>query len=171
MTLFHVPQLLAWLSSEVNAALAGGLLAGAISVGLSYLSHRREAKERCAAAREHDRAEHDRWLRDRMYDIYSQAIYYLVKLGTSAPNLPKDQKDVRQHFSECQRFLNLLRGYHATEPDAAAELQTATKALETAWNQAWNQNCGMTLSREADKALGEVKALFEKDPRIQRRQP
>lgn len=137
------------LSSEVWAALVGAFLAGLFSVGSGMLIHRREVKTR-----------YNQWVREQLFAAYSSSFYYLIKLSVSGETKSTTDKDVRQHFSEAQRFLNILRGYHAKSPDAA-RLQQCTADL------AANSKNTPGLSVAADNALNVVKDLFANDPRVQ----
>ncbi|NUZ05980.1 hypothetical protein [Piscinibacter koreensis] len=100
------------------------------------------------------------WIRTTLFSIYSDAIYYLVKLSLSAPTNALGSKEVRQHFSEAQRFLNLLHCYH-DPAGAAKELQERSRALAAASEQT------VELATASEAALATVKALFQADGRVQ----
>jgi hypothetical protein len=140
------------LSSDVWAALVGAFLAGLFSIGSGMLIHRREVKTR-----------YNQWVREQLFEAYSNSFYYLIKLSVSGEKKSTENKDVRQHFSETQRFLNILRGYHANSPEAV-RLQRSTQEL------AANSKKSPELSVAADNALDVVKDLFANDPRVQIRQ-
>ena len=42
-------------------------------------------------------------------EAHSNCLYYLVKLGISAVTESTKDKEVRQHYTEAQRYLLLLR--------------------------------------------------------------
>jgi hypothetical protein len=137
------------LSSEVWAALVGAFLAGLFSVFGGALLHHRETKSR-----------YSQWVREQLFEAYSNSFYYLVKLSVSAETKTTADKDVRQHFSEAQRFLNILRGYHSRTSEEA-DLLKSTKDLEA------NSQKSPELSAAADRVLDIVKDLFSNDQRVQ----
>lgn len=144
------PRLLWGLDPQVIAALAGAIIAGLFALGVGFLAYRREARSQDAL-----------WIRDKLFTVYSDCIYYLIKLSLSSLTHSTKNKDVRQHFSESQRFLNLLRGYHHADRAAATELLGCTRNLAAASDKTKD------LSTAADDALDTVKRLFADDPRIQ----
>lgn len=138
------------LHPQVIAALAGALIAGLFALCVGFLAHRRETRSQDAL-----------WIREKLFTVYSDCIYYLIKLSLSSATHSTSDKEVRQHFSEAQRFLNLLRGYHHADRAAATELLGCTRNLAAASEKTAD------LSTAADQALDTVKRLFADDPRIQ----
>lgn len=99
------------MSNEVQAALIGALIAGVLTLtGILLTSHVESRR-----MREETRKRDDEWRREKCNEAYSQAIYYLFKLEVSSQSQDINDKDVRQHLSEAQRFLTLLTAYHPHE--------------------------------------------------------
>src|SRR6266545_4247924 len=138
-----------------TGALVGATVAGGVALLSDWLSRKHE-KERAEVA----------WFREKLLEAYSGCIYYLVKLSLSASEKPttdkektENRKDVRQHFSESQRYLILLRAYHSS-PSAIDSLKAASKSLADNWN-AFD-----TLGGVADKEVEMIKELLEHDARV-----
>ncbi len=104
------------------------------------------------------------WRRQELHDAYSGAFYYLVKLALSSLHATTRDKDVRQHFSEAQRYLILLDAHHEVH---------ATKEKLRARREALADNSDQTaeLSCAAEQALEEVKIIFGEDTRLQMTAP
>jgi len=140
---------------HVTGALVGATIAGAVALIGGWLGRRHEVQ----------RAETD-WFREKLLEAYSNCIYYLVKLSLSASEKPTgekekadNRKDVRQHFSESQRYLILLRAYHSV-PSTVAQLKAANKGLADNWNDF--DKLGEVAEREVEL----IKELLEHDPRV-----
>ena len=99
------------LTSEVQAALVGALIAGALTLAASLLNLYFETRR----TREENRRRDAEWRREKCNEAYSEAIYYLFKLQVSSQTAGPADKEVRQHLSEAQRFLALLQAYHPNE--------------------------------------------------------
>jgi hypothetical protein len=144
--------------AEVYAALAGAIAAGVfalVGVGVGYLlEERRAIRQQIARDAE--------WIRDNLFRTYSDCIYYLVKLALSSTERSASDKDVRQHYSEALRFLNLLIGFHFGTPDVVQQLESAATSLANT-----SDKFGGELSKAADDAVAQVKLVFRADRRIQ----
>lgn len=155
-------NLLLALNSDVWAALAGAAVAGVTTIVISVISYIRDEKQ----LREQHRQRSEEWFREKLAVSYSDCIYYLVKLTLSSmKHLPSDDKDVRQHFAESQRYLVLLRIYQTEESSSdeespAEKLKNCNFALEQA-----SDDC-KKLSEAADAAANTVKEIMERDMRI-----
>lgn len=114
----------ALLSSEIYAALIGASVGGVLALLGSGLTALIEGRRRLEDARRRD-AE---WRREKCNEAYSQTIYYLFKLKVSSTVASLDDKDVRQHLSEAQRYLALLQAYHPLE-NVRTELRAASDRL------------------------------------------
>jgi uncharacterized membrane-anchored protein YhcB (DUF1043 family) len=71
------------------------------------------------------------WIREKLYENYSNAIYYLFKLEISSKAASLEDREVRQHYSEAQRFLHLLSAYQKHR-DATTPFQALSDTLATA---------------------------------------
>jgi hypothetical protein len=129
------------LSNEVQAALLGALVAGVLTLGGSVLNLYFETRR----TREENRRRDAEWRREKCNEAYSEAIYYLFKLQVSSQSQGPSDKDVRQHFSEAQRFLALLQAYH---PKDSMRQKLARVAVDLQASHAAPGN----LSAKADEA-------------------
>jgi hypothetical protein len=151
----------------VVGAILGGVIGSLAAVAGSLLTHwlergraRDERTQRDAEwRREQDRRD-DEWFRERVANAYSDSVYYLVKLSVSARKASaSDDKDVRQHFSEAQRHLILLRSYRADE-DGIAKLVDCSVRLAEAVDKT------IPMSKAAEAAVEVVKQLLKTDSRV-----
>ena len=140
------------LSNEVQAALAGAILAGVLSLAVTALNQLFDLRR----VREEYLRRDTEWRREKCNEAYGQAIYYLYKLQVSNASHGVDDKDVRQHLSEAQRYLSLLQAYHP-QPSIRAELERVNVALQTA------PTVKGGLSSEADEARHVVENLLQDD--------
>ena len=138
------------LHPQVAAALIGALIAGVFAFIVGWTAHRRDTRRRDVE-----------WSREKLLECYSNCVYYLVKLSISSSKKSTDDKDVRQHFSEVQRYLILLSAYHHSDPATVARLNQCNAELCFAADNT------AKLSHAADDALEMVKSLMEKDRRVQ----
>jgi hypothetical protein len=139
------------MTQQVWAAYVSGLLSGLFALFAFWLNSRSEQAKLVAAEHREDFI----WFRNAIADAYSQAIYYLFKLSMSSAAAVPDQKEVRQHLSESQRYLLLLHAYHA-ESETKAKLLVAVNDLDTS----------AKLSDSATKGLQLARLLFTTDGRI-----
>jgi hypothetical protein len=139
------------LDPRIQAALIGAVIAGIFAFGGGWLAHYRDAKRRDFE-----------WSREKLLECYSNSIYYLVKLSITAQSQhnAKEFEDLRQHFSETQRNLNLLMAYRFAGNLGNETLNNCTKNLAGAWG---NNN---EISSAADNTIAIVKTLFERDERV-----
>jgi hypothetical protein len=140
---------------RVEGAILGALIAGLVALTTGWLSRRHESQ----------RSDNE-WFREKLLEAYSNCIYYLVKLSISASERPAgdkekaaNRKDIRQHFSESQRYLILLRAYHSDSQSVEA-LKATSHHLAEHWADAEK------LPDVADTAVEVVKGLLEKDSRV-----
>jgi len=138
-----------FLHPQVIAAILGAIIAGTFAFVVGWLTHRREK-----------RRSDIQWFREKLLESYSNCIYYLVKLSISSSKKSTDDKDVRQHFSESQRYLILLRAYHS-DNEHTSQLKECSRKLADTWNETDK------LSDAADYAIEIVKSLLENDGRVQ----
>jgi hypothetical protein len=115
---------------QVEAALVGAMVAGALTLAGAIVSFLFQARHWRQESRKRD-AE---WRREKCNEAYSQAIYYLFKLQVSSAQNGLDDKDVRQHLSEGQRYLSLLQAYHP-DADARRTLAVVAAALKDALHE------------------------------------
>lgn len=144
--------------TELYAALAGAIAAGIFAlagVAVGYLLEERRAI-RQQVARDAE------WTREKLYGAYSDCIYYLVKLAVSSTDRSTADKEVRQHYSEAIRYLNLLTGFHFGTPDAVRQLESAAVSLANT-----SDSTAGNLSEVADETVAKVKSIFRGDTRIQ----
>lgn len=134
------------LDPRIEAAFIGAIIAGVFAFVVGWLTHRRDVRRRDLE-----------WSREKLLESYSNCIYYLVKLGISSMSKSTEDKDVRQHFSEAQRYLNLLRAYHSPSDVAVEKLRTCNQNLAANWNKT------KELSEVADNAVEDVKRIMEND--------
>jgi hypothetical protein len=138
------------LNPQVAAALIGALLAGVFAFVVGWTAHRRETRRRDVE-----------WSREKLLECYSNCVYYLIKLSISSSKKSTDDKDVRQHFSEAQRYLILLSVYHHSDSATVAKLNDCNATLCTAADKT------AELAEAADGAVEVVKSLMEQDRRVQ----
>ena len=112
------------MSNEVEAALIGASVGGVIALVGTLLSVVSDYWRRRAEMLRRD----VEWRREKCNEAYSEAIYYLFKLQLSASRTDLVDKEVRQHLSEAQRYLQLLQAYHPSDRERA-ELKSAGDAL------------------------------------------
>jgi hypothetical protein len=84
---------------QVGAAILGAMIAGLFALLVGWIGYKREQKRR---AEEYGVREAE-WVRGKLLEAYSRAIYYLIKLSISSSAKSTDDKDVRQHYCEAQR--------------------------------------------------------------------
>lgn len=137
------------LHPQVAAALAGAIIAGVFAFVVGWLAHRREVRRRDME-----------WSREKLLECYSNCIYYLIKLSISSSKKSTEDKDVRQHFSEAQRYLVLLRAYHHSSDESVADLKKCSAGLADASDTTFQ------LSEAAEHAIEVVKSLMETDRRV-----
>jgi hypothetical protein len=129
--------------------LAGAVLAGALAVLGNWLNRQHEL-----------RRSKSEWFRDKLLEAYSGALYYLMKLGISSmTKSAKDSRQVRQHYSEAQRYLLLLRAFSTRIADFE-QLSNCVKDLVAHWDKP------CLLAERADAASDIVQALLEADNRV-----
>ena len=140
------------MQAEVLAAYVTGLISGFFAL-VGFWFHWRQERQRTVLE---EQREHIVWLRNALAESYSQAMYYLFKLSVSATTADRNDKDVRQHLSESQRYLLLLHAYHGDAMvrqrilSSVADLDDEKKPL------AASATAGVTVVRE----------LFTKDSRV-----
>jgi hypothetical protein len=129
--------------------LAGAVLVGALALLSGWLSRQHELSR-----------SKTEWFRDKLLEAYSGALYYLMKLGISAmTKSAKDDGEVRQHYSEAQRYLLLLRAFSTRTADFE-RLSTCVKDLVAHWDKP------CLLAERADAASDVVQLLLEADDRV-----
>jgi hypothetical protein len=107
------------MGTELALSLVGGFFA-LLGTALGALSER-------SRSRQEGLRRDGEWRRDQCNHAYSEAIYYLFKLQVSSASSGLTDKDVRQHLSEAQRYLSLLRAY---VPDASVRSQLSRTVAE-----------------------------------------
>ena len=140
------------MQAEVLAAYVTGLISGFFAL-IGFWFHWRQERQRTLVE---EQREHIVWLRNALAESYSQAIYYLFKLSVSATTAGRDDKDVRQHLSESQRYLLLLHAYHGDKV-IRQRLLSSVAVLD-------DQN--KPLADSATAGVTVVRELFTNDPRV-----
>lgn len=130
------------METEFWVSLAGGFFAllGSALGALFERSRSRQEEQRRDAE----------WRRDQRNHAYSEAIYYLFKLQVSSASSDVTSKDVRQHLSEAQRYLSLLRAY---VPDDGIHSQLSSASADlTALN---DDSCSLSDRAKAARSIVE----------------
>jgi hypothetical protein len=143
------------LHPQVMGAIIGATVAGLFAISSTAISHWREERKR----REDFKRRDTEWLRDKILDAYSNSIYYLIKLSVSAVNKSTEDKEVRQHFTESQRHLLLLKAYPTNRLQYEI-IDFCNAGLANSWDKPGQ------LANFAEVATQLVKMLLERDDRI-----
>lgn len=133
------------ISGEAVGTILGAVIAGMASLLVLWVTQDLTARN-----------ERRTWEREKLFNAYSDCIYYLVKLSMSAMAEKRDDKEVRQHLSESQRYLNILSLYNRDD-------KTLIKSRDEIENN-WRKT--IELANAAERALNEVKRLFGADRRL-----
>lgn len=109
------------MSDGVQAALIGASIGGLIALVGTMLSALFADRRLRAEALKRD----VEWRREKCNEAYSQAIYFLFKLQSSA----NSDETAIENLSEAQRYLSLLQAYHP-RAEERAELSSAAEHLK-----------------------------------------